>query len=61
MRALPPAPYVYAEWKEHTVAFDYHIEIDRHYCSVPHALVGHSVWARFTATTVEVFFRSERV
>jgi transposase len=28
---------------------------------VPHALVGHSVWARFTATTVEVFFRSERV
>src|SRR5688572_14881636 len=25
MRALPPAPYVYAEWKERTVAFDYHI------------------------------------
>jgi transposase len=61
MRALPPAPYVYAEWKERTVAFDYHVEIDRHYYSVPHALVGHSVWARFTATTVEVFFRGERV
>jgi transposase len=61
MRALPPAPYVYAEWKERTVAFDYHIEIDRHHYSVPHALVGHGVWARFTATTVEVFFRSERV
>lgn len=61
MRALPPTPYVYAEWKERTVAFDYHIEIDRHYYSVPHALVGHSVWARFTAATVEVFFRSERV
>jgi transposase len=61
MRALPPAPYVYAEWKERIVAFDYHIDVDRHYYSVPHALVGHSVWARFTATTVEVFFRSERV
>ena len=61
MRALPPAPYGYAEWKERTVAFDYHVEVDRHYYSVPHALVGHGVWARFTARTVEVFFRSERV
>ena len=61
MRALPPTPYVFAEWKERTVAFDYHVDVDRHYYSVPHALVGHTVWARFTATTVEVFFRSERV
>jgi transposase len=28
---------------------------------VPHALVGHSVWARYSAATVEVFFRSARV
>ena len=61
MRALPPTPYVYAEWKERTVAFDYHVDVDRHYYSVPHALVGHSVWARYTAATVEVFFRSARV
>jgi len=47
--------------KELTVAFDYHVDVDRHYYSVPHALVGHAVWARFSATTVEVFFRSERV
>lgn len=61
MRALPENPYVYAEWKGCTVAFDYHVDVDRHYYSVPHALVGHSVWARFTASTVEVFFRSARV
>jgi transposase len=61
MRPLPPTPYVFAEWKELTVAFDYHVDIDRHYYSVPHALVGHSAWARFSASTVEVFFRSERV
>jgi transposase len=61
MRALPAVPYEYAEWKERLVAFDYHIDVDRHYYSVPHALVGHSVWARFTAATVEVFFRAERV
>lgn len=61
MRALPSTAYVYAEWKERTVAFDYHVDVDRHYYSVPHALVGHSVWARFTTRTVEVFFRAERV
>lgn len=61
MRALPVTPYVFAEWKEMIVAFDYHVDVDRHYYSVPHALVGHTVWARFSASTVEVFFRSERV
>ena len=61
MRELPASPYVFAEWKERTVAFDYHVDVDRHYYSVPHALVGHSVWARYSAATVEIYFRSERV
>ena len=61
MRPLPPAPYVFAEWQERRVAFDYHVDVDRHYYSVPHALVGHPVWARFSASSVEVFFRSARV
>jgi transposase len=61
MRDLPASRYVFAEWKERLVAFDYHVDVDRHHYSVPHALVGQQVWARFTAATVEVFFRSERV
>jgi transposase len=61
MRPLPASSYVFAEWKELTVAFDYHVDIDRHYYSVPHALVGHTAWARFSAASVEVFFRGERV
>ena len=61
MRALPENPYVFAEWKELLAAFDYHVDVDHHYYSVPHALVGHYVWARFTASSVEVFFRGERV
>lgn len=61
MRTLPTAPYVFAEWKEVTVAFDYHVDIDRHYYSVPHALVGYTAWARYSAASVEIFFRSERV
>ena len=61
MRPLPAAPYTYSEWRERMVAFDYHVDVEQHYYSVPHALVGHSVWARYTATTVEIFFRSARV
>jgi transposase len=61
MRPLPQAPYVYAEWKECKAAFDYHVDVDGHYYSVPHALVGHLVWARYCAATVEVFFRGARV
>jgi transposase len=61
MCPLPAASYVFAEWKELTVAFDYHVDIDGHYYSVPHALVGYTAWARFSAASVEVFFRSERV
>lgn len=31
-------------------SFDYHVNVGGHYYSVPHALVGHAVWARFTAS-----------
>ena len=61
MRALPSTAYVYAEWKRVRAAFDYHVDIDRHYYSVPHALVGQELWARFSAATVEVFHRGQRV
>ena len=61
MRALPTSAYVYAEWKRVRAAFDYHVEIDRHYYSVPHPLVGQELWARFSAATLEVFHRSQRV
>lgn len=61
MRPLPATPYLYAEWKRARVAFDYHVEIDRHYYSVPHALVGQELWVRFSAATLEAFHRSQRV
>jgi transposase len=61
MRPLPSIPYVYAEWQRVRAAFDYHVDVDRHYYSVPHALVGQELAARFSASTVEVFHRNERV
>jgi transposase len=61
LKALPATPYVYAEWAKVKVAFDYHVEVDAHWYSVPHALVGHEAMARYTAATVEVYHQSQRV
>jgi transposase len=61
LKALPVEPYLYAEWKECKVSFDYHVEVERHYYSVPHALLRETVWVRITARTVEVFHRGTRI
>jgi transposase len=61
LKPLPAEPYIYAEWKECRVGLDYHVEIDKHYYSVPHQLLREKVWARITARTVEVFHRGKRV
>ena len=58
---LPPFPYEYAEWKRCRVNFDYHVEIAKHFYSVPHPLIRQEVEARITATTVEIFHRGKRV
>ena len=61
LKRLPSEPYVFAEWKECRVGLDYHVEIDKHYYSVPHQLLREKVWARITARTIEVFHRGQRV
>ena len=61
LRALPGTPYEFAQWKKVRVHIDYHIELERHYYSVPHALVGKQLHARYSAHTVECFHRGERV
>src|SRR5262249_54326371 len=43
------------------VNIDYHVEIERHYYSVPYALVHHELDVRYTAMTVEIFHRGQRV
>jgi transposase len=61
MAPLPVTRYEYAESKSVIVNIDYHVEIDAHYYSVPHRLVRLKLEARFTATTVECFFKGKRV
>jgi transposase len=58
---LPDEPYEYAEWKRCRVNLDYHVEIAKHYYSVPHNLVHQEVEARITQKTVEIFLRGKRV
>jgi hypothetical protein len=55
LQPLPMERYELAEWKSVRANIDYHVEIDRHYYSVPYQLVGRALEARFTAMTVEIF------
>ena len=59
--ALPAGPYRYAEWKKCLVAPDYHVEIDKHYYSVPSRLIRETVEARITDTTVEILHKGSRI
>ena len=58
---LPASPYEYAEWKKARVHIDYHVEVDRHYYSVPYQLVKKQLEVRISANTVEMFYKSKRV
>ena len=58
---LPSRPYQFAEWAKARVNIDYHVEVDRHYYSVPFRLIREQLDMRLTATTVEAFHKGERV
>lgn len=61
LKSLPIETYVYAEWKECKAGLDYHVEVEKHYYSVPHALLRETLWARITARAIELFHRGTRV
>ena len=61
LQSLPATPFAYAEWKIARVNIDYHVELHGHYYSTPFTLVHEPVDVRFTATTVEIFHRGQRV
>ena len=59
---LPATRFQFGKWKtDLSVDLDYHVEIDHHHYSVPHALAQRKVDAHYTADTVEVFHRGVRV
>jgi len=62
--ALLPPPssrYEQAQWKTCRVNIDYHVEIARHFYSVPYQLIHETIEARHTASIVEVYYKGRRV
>ena len=59
--ALPSTRFEPSSWRGAKVNRDYHVELERHYYSVPYVLVGERVEARLTAQGVEIFLRGQRV
>jgi len=61
LRPLPAKPFAYGTWKRAKVNIDYHVEVDHHYYSVPHPLVGEEVDVRLSVRIVEIFLRGKRI
>jgi transposase len=61
LKPLPAAPYELREWREVRVNLDYHVEFEKHFYSVPYALVHQRLWICAGERTVEVFHRGVRV
>lgn len=61
LQALPLQRYEMAHFKTVKTHIDYHVEVERHRYSVPHALVGQVLEARVTVAMVELLHRGQRV
>lgn len=61
LKPLPVQRYQFAEWKKARVNIDYHVEVDKHYYSVPYQLIKKQLDIRYTQTTVECFYKGQRV
>lgn len=61
LKPLPVQRYQYAEWKEARVHIDYHVEVHKHYYSVPYQLAKKQLSVRITENTIECFHKGQRV
>lgn len=61
MTPLPVSPYEIATWQKATVQFDYHINVNKMYYSVPYDYIKHQVDVRVTRNIIEVFYKSLRI
>jgi transposase len=58
---LPKNAFEMASWKTAKVSFNYHIEVDEHFYSVPYEYIKREVDVRITRNVVEVFFEGTRI
>jgi transposase len=58
---LPTERFDMSQWSYARVNIDYHIAFDHNFYSVPYHLVHERVEVRSTPTTVEIFYKGQRV
>ena len=61
LQPLPPREFEFAGWRICTVAYNYHIYVDKMFYSVPCVYIKKKVDVRLTISMVEVFLDSERI
>jgi transposase len=61
LKPLPEKRYPFVDWKTARVGIDYHVEVDRHFYSVPYQLVGEKVDVRPGPQVVEILYKNRRV
>lgn len=61
LQPLPQTPFEMAFWKTATVSFNYHIEIDKSYYSVPYQYIKYKMDVRLTQKAIEVFYANRRL
>jgi hypothetical protein len=58
---LPATPFELATWKQATVQFNYHIQVEKMHYSVPHEYIKYIVDVRITKNVIEVFYNNHRL
>ena len=58
---LPQNAYEMASWKTAKVAFNYHVEVDGRFYSVPYEYIKRQVDVRVTRNVIEVFYERTRI
>jgi len=61
LKPLPSQAYRYTHVKFVRVHLDYHVEIEKHYYSVPHALLKQTLEAHITGRLVTLYHKGQRV
>jgi transposase len=58
---LPTRDYEHAIWKTATVQYNYHVNVDGQFYSVPYEYIGRKVDVRLSRNVAEVFLDGERI
>lgn len=61
LKPLPIMAYIYTNIKQVKVHIDYHVEVEKHYYSVPHSLIKQTLEAHTTGELVTLFHQGKQV